>query len=334
MYTKGTTYKRSQSHLLGLSLSLPSSPAMSTATAAPLTGPTDPIKISAIEDAKRAAAHRAVADHFDPSAKYVGIGSGSTIVYVVEAIQALKDSRIANINFIPTGYQSRKVILKAGLKDLKFDSLPENTLIDVAFDGADEIDDDLNCIKGGGACLYQEKLVASQAKKFICVADHRKLRSRLLSFWKYVPIEVEPLATHTVMSALKNLGSTSAVLREGHMMKAGPIKTDQDNFIIDACFQPLLLPIDVQKSSSLHPTHKGMEGRGEDGMWEVQELAREIKAIEGVLSVGLFSGENGIQALKRGVGRGGQKPVAAYFGMEDGSVVVKHANEDGTASEK
>jgi ribose 5-phosphate isomerase A len=307
---------------------------MSTAAAAPTTAPSDPSKLSAIEDAKRAAAYRAVADNFDPSAKYVGIGSGSTIVYVVEAIQALKDPRIANMNFVPTGYQSRQVIQRAGLKDLKFDSLPENTLIDVAFDGADEIDDDLNCIKGGGACLYQEKLVASQAKKFICVADQRKLQSRLLSFWKYIPIEVEPLATYPVMSALKSLGSTSAVLREGHMMKDGPIKTDQDNFIIDACFRPLLLPVDVQKSSSLHPTQKGMEGKGEGGVWEVQELAREIKAIEGVLSVGLFSGENGVQALGRGMRRGGQKPVAAYFGMEDGSVVVRYANKDGTASER
>lgn len=307
---------------------------MSAAADAPTTAPTDSTKLSAIEDAKRAAAHRAVADHFDASAKYVGIGSGSTIVYVVEAIRELKDPRIDNINFVPTGYQSRQVILKAGLKDLKFDSLPADTLIDVAFDGADEIDDDLNCIKGGGACLYQEKLVASQAKKFICVADHRKLQSRLLSFWKYVPIEVEPLATHPVMSALKAIGSTSAVLREGHMMKAGPIKTDQDNFIIDACFHPLLLPVDVQKSLSLHPAQKGIGGKGEGGIWEVRELAREIKAIEGVLSVGLFSGENGVQALGRGVKRGGQKPVAAYFGMEDGSVVVRYANEDGTASER
>ena len=123
-----------------------------------------------IETAKRNAALKAVADHFDPNARYIGIGSGSTIVYVVEAIQALKDDRVANIGFVPTGYQSRQVILNAGLKDMKFDSLPRGAILDVAFDGADEIDEDLNCIKGGGACLYQEKLVATHAKKFICVA--------------------------------------------------------------------------------------------------------------------------------------------------------------------
>ena len=125
---------------------------------------------AAIESAKRAAAIRAVADHFDPTARYVGIGSGSTIVYVVEAIQALKDPRIQNIQFVPTGYQSRQVIFNAGLRDTKYDSLPRGALIDVAFDGADEVDEELNCIKGGGACLYQEKLVATRAKKFVCVA--------------------------------------------------------------------------------------------------------------------------------------------------------------------
>lgn len=215
---------------------------------------------------------------------------------------------------------------------MKFDSLPPDQLIDVAFDGADEIDDDLNCIKGGGACLYQEKLVAMRAKKFICVADHRKLQSRLLTKWPTIPIEVEPLATDVVLSALRELGSTRPVLREGHIMKAGPIKTDQDNYLVDAPFPTLLLPADIQQHLSNHGTQKLLEGKGVDGVWEVANLAREIKSIEGVLSVGLFVGENGVQALKRGARRGGQKPLAAYFGMEDGSVVVREANEDGTAS--
>ena len=126
--------------------------------------------MSDFEAAKRNAANKAVADHFDPSAKYVGIGSGSTIVYVVEAIRALKDERISQILYVPTGSQSRQLIVDAGLKDARFDSLPKDTLIDFSFDGADEVDEDLNLIKGGGACLYQEKLVATHARKFICVA--------------------------------------------------------------------------------------------------------------------------------------------------------------------
>ena len=121
------------------------------------------------ETAKRNAANRAVAEHFDAKYKYVGIGSGSTIVYVVEAIKALNTDTTA-IRFVPTGSQSRQLVVDAGLTPITFDALPADKLLDVAFDGADEVDDDLNCIKGGGACLYQEKLVAMQARNFVCVA--------------------------------------------------------------------------------------------------------------------------------------------------------------------
>ncbi|KAL8688939.1 MAG: hypothetical protein Q9224_004763 [Gallowayella concinna] len=275
-----------------------------------------------IEKAKETAARKAVEDHFDPTARYVGIGSGSTIVFVVKAIiERTKERKedISRISFVPTGYQSRQVILNAGLQALQFDSLPRGVVLDVAFDGADEVDEDLNCIKGGGACLYQEKLVATHARKFICVADHRKLQPRLLSQWKKIPIEAEPLAANSVLEALTALGSNEAIIRSGAMEKTGPLKTDQDNFIIDAKFPQPLLP---RPSSS-----EGTRGTGVDKQWDVESLAREIKQIEGVLSVGLFSGINGFEAEEAGKKTGGQKPVAAYFGMEDGSVVIRKAGE-------
>ena len=74
-----------------------------------------------VEAAKRAAGQQAVADHFDPSASYVGIGSGTTIVYVVEAIK--ERSTNPAIRFVPTGYQSRQVIINAGLTPVSFDAL-------------------------------------------------------------------------------------------------------------------------------------------------------------------------------------------------------------------
>lgn len=127
-----------------------------------------------IEAAKRKAATRAVEEHFNSDMNFVGIGSGSTIIYGVEAIKAhLEKNPPPNgkiIWFVPTGWQSRKVIEQAGLIPIAFDSLPSNALLDVAFDGADEVDSELNCIKGGGACLFQEKLVATRAKKFVCIA--------------------------------------------------------------------------------------------------------------------------------------------------------------------
>ena len=130
---------------------------------------------SPIEAAKRAAAERAVSEHFSPSATHIGIGSGSTMVYVVEAIKTATAASPAAASaadkaFVPTGTQSRDLVERAGLTAVPLNALPEDVLLDVAFDGADEVDDDLNCIKGGGACLFQEKLVVERARKFVCVA--------------------------------------------------------------------------------------------------------------------------------------------------------------------
>lgn len=163
------------------------------------TPPGQEIKpLTGVEASKRLAAYRAVEDHFDPSYSYIGIGSGSTVVYVVEAIAAKGRDVTSRMTFVPTGEQSKQLIIEAGLPLGSIDALPpveveetemgrvsalhvatglqdlglrgKRQSIDVAFDGADEIDEELNCIKGGGACLFQEKLVATAAKKFICVA--------------------------------------------------------------------------------------------------------------------------------------------------------------------
>ncbi|KIW01703.1 ribose 5-phosphate isomerase A [Verruconis gallopava] len=275
-----------------------------------------------VEAAKDLAAKRAVAEHFSPSFKWVGIGSGTTILYVINEIKRVLGDDVTNTLFVPTGYQSRSAIVAAGLVPVAFDTLPDNVVLDVAFDGADEVDDELNCIKGGGACLFQEKLVAERARKFVCVADYRKLQPRLLANWPTIPIEVAPIATQAVLHALIKLGSTAPKVRAGLLAKTGPLKTDQDFFIIDAPFaQPLLTSSDVAAG-------KG-KGDGSDGTWEVSALSSAIKAITGVLEVGLFCGVDGITAFaeKKGTACGGQKPVAVYFGMQDGSVEVRARKE-------
>ena len=118
-----------------------------------------------VEAAKRKAAFKAVEEHFRSDMTFVGIGSGSTIVYGVEAIKAHLEKNPPPPGhrnwFVPTGWNSRKVIEQFGLDPLAFDSIPAKAQIEVAFDGADEVDAELNCIKGGGACLFQEKLVRS-----------------------------------------------------------------------------------------------------------------------------------------------------------------------------
>ncbi|KAI5363051.1 Putative ribose 5-phosphate isomerase, type A, nagB/RpiA transferase [Septoria linicola] len=275
-----------------------------------------------VEAAKRKAAYKAVAEHFRSDMQFVGIGSGSTIVYGVEAIKAHLEKNPPPAGhrnwFIPTGWNSRKVIEQFGLDPLAFDSIPAKAQLEVAFDGADEVDADLNCIKGGGACLFQEKLVAKMSKKFVCIADYRKKQDRLLTVWPSIPIEIAPISHAYVLQELLLIGSIKPILREHTLSKTGPVQTDQSFYIIDAPFKTLLTHDDVASG-------KG-KGDGSDGTWEVDALAARIRGIEGVLEVGLFHGENGFQARSQGR-RGGQKPVAVYFGLEDGEVEVKRSPE-------
>jgi ribose 5-phosphate isomerase A len=254
------------------------------------------------ESAKKAAAIQAVAEHLDPSHKWVGIGSGSTVVHIVAAIAAKACS--AHMTFVPTGSQSKGLIQAAGLRLCRLDERPlgpdgSPVALDVAFDGADEVDDELNCIKGGGACLLQEKLVAVAAAKFIVVADYRKASPRLCTRWTAgIPIEVLPLAAPDVLAQLRRMGSPTATVRPGFPSKAGECVTDNGMWIIDAPFPPLCL---------------GRAAR-EQGEWEVGALAEEIMRVPGVVEIGLFHGRTGPFS---------QKPVAAYFGMQDGSVAVR-----------
>lgn len=273
-------------------------------------------ELSTVETAKRKAAFQAVFEHFQSSYKFVGVGSGSTIVYGVEAIKYFMEQHPPPQGhqnwFVPTGWHSRKVIEQAGLDPLSFDSLPGDSMMDVCFDGADEVDEELNCIKGGGACLFQEKLVACRSKKFICIADYRKDQKRLLTSWPSIPIEIAPISFASVLRELKLLGSEKPLIRESPLAKSGPIQTDQNFYIIDAPFKQLLTSKDLAD---------GKVGGGKDGVWGVDELAIRIKTIHGVLEVGLFHGPNGHQTQAAGL-QGGQKPVAVYFGTEKGDVKV------------
>ncbi|KAG6366917.1 hypothetical protein INS49_001098 [Diaporthe citri] len=259
---------------------------------------------SLVESSKRAAAYEAVKEHMDLTYTHVGIGSGSTVIYVVEAIAALGRETTSRMAFFPTGEQSRELIRGAGLNLQYVQDLPEGKQLDVCFDGADEVDEELNLIKGGGACLFQEKLIVTKAKKFVCVADFRKMSARLGTSWKKgIPIEVVYQATGHVLAELKKLGAINPVLRSGLPGKAGSIVTDNGNSLIDAPFPPLALAKDL----------KGQDG--ENGVWTVDGLAGRLIKIVGVVEVGLFAGANGFQ-----VESSAQKPVAAYFGMADGSV--------------
>lgn len=146
-----------------------------------------------------------------------------------------------------------------------------------------------------------------------------------------------PIAARQVLTRLRELGSPTPRLRDGHLPKAGPLKTDQDFFIIDAPFPPLLTVSDLKPSTEAptfsssstlpQPASHGKAstaGSGSSTGWEVTSLANAIKSIEGVLEVGIFSGRTGPEAIESGT-LGGQRPVACYFGMADGTVTVRKA---------
>ncbi|ODV96034.1 hypothetical protein PACTADRAFT_41896 [Pachysolen tannophilus NRRL Y-2460] len=232
---------------------------------------------SLVEQSKKSAAYQAVDDNLKPSYKIIGIGSGSTVVYVAERIGQLSNK--SQFTCIPTGFQSKQLILSNGLK---LGSIEEFPNIDITFDGADEIDSDLNVIKGGGACLMQEKLVASCSKKFIIVADFRKKSptGQLGVNWrKGVPIEIIPASYTKILKELKEFGAVKAEVRSGGSAKAGPVITDNGMFIIDADF------------GAIPPA-------------EVSKLHNKIKFLTGVVDVGLF-----VNMVEK-----------TYIGEENGSV--------------
>ena len=193
-----------------------------------------------IELGKKNAAFRAVEENVKKN-MILGIGSGSTVVYAVKRIAEINQSNNLNLKCIPTSFQSHQLIVENRLTLVSLDQYPE---IDLDIDGADEIDKSLNLIKGGGGCLVQEKIIASASKMLVIIVDYTKKSEFLGEHWKKgVPIEIIPLAHVPIMKTLEKLGGTP-VLRMAKA-KAGPVVSDNGNFIIDADFGIIKNPLDL-----------------------------------------------------------------------------------------
>lgn len=191
---------------------------------------------------KKLAAEKAVVENVKEG-MILAIGSGSTVVYAVKKISELNKEKDLNLKCISTSFQSYQLIIENGLTLASLEQYPE---IDLDIDGADEIDKDLNLIKGGGGCLVQEKIVAYNSKKLVIVADFRKNSNKLGENWKKgIPIEVVPIAYFPVMKKLEKMGGKS-VLRMAQA-KAGPLVTDNGNFIVDADFGILENPSELHE---------------------------------------------------------------------------------------
>jgi ribose 5-phosphate isomerase A len=187
----------------------------------------------------------------------LGLGSGSTAALMIQALGArLRSGELRDITGVTTSFQGEVLAAELGIP-LK--SLNAIERIDLAIDGADEVDPSFQLIKGGGACHVQEKLVARRADRFVVVVDATKLVDTLnLGF--LLPVEVLPGAWRQVQGQLGEMGG-EAQLRMA-VRKAGPVVTDQGNLVLDVKFA--------------------------GGITDPVTLEKEINNLPGVLENGLF----------------------------------------------
>ncbi len=196
----------------------------------------DPIKLMKQEVGK-AAAKRV------QSGMIVGLGTGSTTAYAIEFLgDRLSSGEIKDIVGIPTSFQAEVLAKQYGIPLTTLDAVDH---IDVAIDGADEVDPQKNLIKGGGAAHTREKIVDSLAKQFIVVVDSTKIVDSLGSTF-LLPVEVIPMAITPVMNAIQKLGGKPE-LRMG-VKKAGPVITDQGNMVVDVKFDAIDNPAELEKT--------------------------------------------------------------------------------------
>ena len=161
----------------------------------------------------------------------LGLGSGSTAALMIKSLaDEIRTGELKNIKGVATSFQSEVLALQLEIPLIDLASVSQ---IDLAIDGADEVDPGFQLIKGGGACHVREKLVASKANKLLIVVDETKL-VRNLNHTFPLPVEVLPNAWKQVQDVILEMNGNSTLRMA--TKKAGPIVTDQGNLILDVLF--------------------------------------------------------------------------------------------------
>jgi len=222
---------------------------------------------------KKMAALSAV-DFLEPG-MVVGLGHGSTVQFALTAIgEKIKSGNLVEIIGIPCSKQTEAI---AGSLGIPLGDLNDHDYVDITIDGADEVDPQLNLIKGGGGALLREKIVAQASQREIIVIDEAKL-SPVLGTNFPLPVEVNNFGWKQHLDFLTNLGAKPELRTE----KNGDlVLTDQGNFLIDCHFASIE---------------------------NAKELASKLESRSGLLEHGLFlglasdvivGGNSGIQHLRR-----------------------------------
>jgi ribose 5-phosphate isomerase A len=181
------------------------------------------VGLTELEAQKRAAAERAV-DLVRPHS-LVGLGSGTTARYFIEALARRVRDGLA-IRAVVTSEDSRRCAEAGGIAVVDDVDQP----VDLDVDGADEIDPKLNCIKGRGGALLREKIVAHASRRFVLIADERKLVPALGR--TPVPIEVLPFLWQATSGWLERIGGHPQL----RLVGGTPFRTDNQNLVLDTRF--------------------------------------------------------------------------------------------------
>lgn len=237
------------------------------------------------DELKKMVGYKAV-DDYVKSGMVVGLGTGSTAYFAVERVgNLLKSGELKDIVCIPTSERTKE---QAESLDIPLVTLDTHSKLDVAIDGADEVDPDLNLVKGGGGALLREKMVEVMADKFIVIVDESKLCDGLGPGFP-VPVEITPFCHEHTMRQVADLASCvgcKPVLRMGsssnNQVDGDDIAvTDNGNYIVDLYF--------------------------DESIKDARKMASDIKAVVGVVDHGLFcdmstaviiAGKDGISVKK------------------------------------
>jgi ribose 5-phosphate isomerase A len=224
-----------------------------------------------IMEQKRSAAKYSLS--FIPRSGIVGIGTGSTVKYLIDLIGENTDY-YREVTFVPTSIQTEYLLREYGLNVTV--SFKGKMLLDI--DGADEIDTQGNLIKGGGGALTREKIVAYNSEEFIVIADSGKYVSQLGKF--KLPIEILPFLADQTIENIRNLGA-SVQLKD-----SGSFVTDNGNLIAIADFGMMKDPASVARSLSVIP------GIVENGLF-INMTTRAIEGTEASIREHVYFRKNG-----------------------------------------
>jgi ribose 5-phosphate isomerase A len=184
----------------------------------------------------------------------LGLGSGSTVAALLEELSPLAIAKAKSVSGVPTSTQIELVASRCGIN-----LMPFRGSVDMVIDGADQVDEGLNLIKGGGGALLREKVVMGSAKSIAVVASENKFVKRLCENGARVPVEVYPMARESAKVKLSMLGG---VPEERLMPKGYPYFTENGNVILDTMFEPVEDP---------------------------RSLEMKVRATPGVAEVGIFT---------------------------------------------